>query len=111
MKPDQNINEFLVFGGEKKQNTLQSYQLNHAKKVYLVSTMHHDLRLYYNKTKTDVDITDEMCKVFQNILDVTAIKTFSIFNQRHLEWNSSPENKRRRGFFQELSTPLAKHSR
>ena len=124
----------FVFGGERKQITLQSYQLNRAKKVYLLSTMHHDpttqqegklksdLQLYYNETKAGVDIVDEMCKRystrtsvqrwpvvhFQNILDVTAINVFTIFNQTHPRWNSSPENKRRRSFLQELSNQLAK---
>lgn len=62
----------FVFGGERKQITLQSYQLNRAMKIYLLSTMHHnpstqqerkfksDLQLYYNETKADVDIVDEM---------------------------------------------------
>lgn len=125
----------FVFGGTDKKLTLQSSQVKRNRKVYLLSSMHHDLptsiestsgksdiQLFYNSTKAGVDVLDEMCKGFStrsrvlrwplvhlhNILDVTAINTHTIYRIHHPSTNSIGQNPRtaRRSFLLQLATEL-----
>ena len=81
-----------------------------------------DMQIYHNQTKAGVDVVDEMCKAYstrtkvqrwpvvhlQNMLDVTAINVFTIFNLSHPRWSTVADCKRRRHFIQHLATELAK---
>ena len=113
--------------------TQQSHQYSAKKKVFLLSTMHHnsaiendtkkksEIQLYYNSTKGAVDVVDEMCKNtttrvstrrwtvvhFHNMLDVSGINTFTLFNLNHPDWTPLPAAKRRRCFLHSLAHELA----
>ena len=101
----------------------------------MLSTMHNvamthddeehksDIQLFYNSTKSGVDVCDKMAKEymytvrvsckrwpivhFHNQLNVSGINAFTIFNFHHPEWSSKPTLKRRREFLLKLATELA----
>ena len=132
-EPRDQTTSLFAFGGPDGKVTLQSYQVKSNRKVYMISTMHHsgntlddqkkksDLQLYYNETKAGVDVLDEMCKRytvrckvlrwplvhFHNMLDVTGINAFLIFNHYHPAWTTVNVAKRRRYFLHQLALELA----
>ena len=133
-EPREQFDSIFAFGGDRKRLTVQSYQVKPKRKVYLISSMHHsaetlpdgkrksNMQLYYNETKAGVDVVDEMCKAYSvrtrvhrwpmvhmhNMLDVTGINAYTIFNMSHPDWTTVVESKRRRQFLQQLATELAK---
>lgn len=122
----------FVFGSMEKKVTLQSYQVKPKKVIHMLSTMHHDkktnadekkkseIQLYYNSMKSGVDVCDKMAKTytvrtqsrrwpmvhFHNMLDVTGINSFTIFNYHHPNWSTVPVLKRRRIFLHKLAHEL-----
>lgn len=132
-EPREQFESSFAFGGDRKRVTVQSYQVKSNRKVYLISSMHHsgetlsdgkkksNMQLYYNETKSGVDVVDEMCKAYtvrtrvhrwpvvhmHNMLDVTGVNAYTIFNVSHPNWTSMTENRRRRRFLQQLATELS----
>ena len=129
----ENFESKFVFGGPRKILTLQSQQVK-KKKVYLISSLHHDskihedekqkseIQIFYNHAKVGVDVLDEMCKRFstrfkvyrwplvhfQNQLDVTGCNTYLIYCISHDdELTRVPIRQRRRHFLMELAKQLA----
>ena len=122
----------FVFSEDNKV-TLAVYQAAPTKKVYMLSTMHHkkevhpenkaktEIQMEYNRTKAGVDTVDQMARKysvrfstrrwpvvhFQNLLDITAINTETIFNFTHPNWISQREKHRRRIFLLRLARELA----
>lgn len=133
LQPKEKFESVFVFGGTDKKVTQQSHQYSAKKKVILLSTMHHtsaiendtkkksEIQMYYNSTKGAVDIVDEMCKHtttrvptrrwtvvhFHNMLDISGINSFTLFNLNRPHWTQLPEAKRRRSFLHSLSQELA----
>lgn len=123
----------FVYGGSAGKVTQQSYQVKAKKKVYMISTLHHEatiqddvkqkssIQLYYNSSKAGVDTCDEMCKNyttrvctrrwtvvhFHNMLDVSGINALTIYNVHHPEWVNISVAKRRRTFILKLASELA----
>lgn len=126
----------FVFGGNRKQVTQLRYQAKEKKKVLMLSTQHHDKRisqneaenrkpeiiLEYNRTKAGVDTFDQMCKSyttrskvlrwpvvhFQNVLDVTAINTCTVYKFSRPEWTDSDGKSGRRFMLIQLAKELSR---
>ena len=124
----------FVKGGKNDSVVLCLYQAKSKKKVLLISTMHSraivepnfpkktEMQLHYNASKCGVDVCDQMAKMytvrtrvnrypmvhFQNVLDITRINTFTIFNATNPTWSTATEKYRRREFLQRLSKELAR---
>lgn len=133
LQPREKFESVFVFGGTDKKVTQQSHQYSAKKKVFLLSTMHHnvaiendtkkksEIQLYYNSTKGAVDTGDEMCKHtttrvatrrwtvvhFHNMLDVSGVNALTLFNLNHPDWTPLPVAKRRRYFLHSLAHELA----
>ena len=101
----------------------------------MISSLHHDksladdthnlkpnLILDYNSTKAGVDVVDQMCRRystrfttrrwplrhFQNILDIGALNTETLYKECHPGWSGQRENHGRRVFLKTLSRELTK---
>lgn len=99
----------------------------------MISSQHHDKKfsgeetkqkpeiiLEYNRTKGGVDVLDLMCRNystrsmtrrwtlvhFQNLLDIAAINTMTVYEQCHPGWSGKRGNHGRRFFLQKLSEEL-----
>lgn len=122
----------FVFGGQNKQITLQSYQVKKKKKVYMLSTMHHDkainldvksksdIQLFYNSTKAGVDTADKMCKQYtvrsmtrrwpmvhmQNMIDVCGVNAYTLWSMNEGQEEYETRHNRRK-FLLTLAHELA----
>lgn len=124
----------FVFGGQNRKISMCAYQARQKKKIHMISSLHHDksitddaqnlkpkIILDYNSTKAGVDVVDQMCRRystnsatrrwplrhFQNILDIGALNTETIYNECHPGWSGQREKHGRRIFLKTLSRELA----
>lgn len=124
----------FAFSGRNNKVTLSAYQTKPTKRVYMLSTMHHDkqvhpdnkgkteIQLEYNRTKAGVDSVDQMAKKyttrsstrrwpvihFQNMLDISGINAATIYNHTKPNWIERRHKHRRRHFLLQLARELAK---
>lgn len=118
------------FFDNKNKTTIVGYVPKKNRAVYLLSTLHNNVEInpntekpeiidFYNKTKSGVDILDQVirtytCKrrtnrwpqsLFYNMLDISAYNAFVIFREINTEWNKNKKIKRRL-FLEELGNEL-----